>query len=77
MKLYALLDGPPSIAVRMVFKALDIPYELVGVDYQRGEHLKGHYAQVKFYLIYIANRKFFSIIIFLGTNSSIFIEQKS
>lgn len=48
MKLYALLDGPPSIAVRMVFKALDLSYELVGMDYKRGEHLKGHYAQVKF-----------------------------
>lgn len=47
MKLYALLDGPPSIAVRMAFKALDLSYELVGMDYKRGEHLKGHYAQVK------------------------------
>lgn len=47
MKLYSLDDGPPSVAVRMVFKALDLPYEDVPVDYNRGEHLGDDYAKVK------------------------------
>lgn len=47
MKLYALLDGPPSIAVRMVLKALDLPYDLIGMDYSRGEHLREIYSKVK------------------------------
>lgn len=46
MKLYALDDGPPSIAVRMVLKALDLACENVPVDYNRGEHLRDEYAKV-------------------------------
>lgn len=46
MKLYALNDGPPSLAVRMLLKALDLPYEDVPVDYNHGEHLGDDYAQV-------------------------------
>lgn len=47
MKLYALADGPPSLAVRMVMKALDLDYEYVAVDYNGGEHLRDEYAKVK------------------------------
>lgn len=47
MKLYALADGPPSLAVRMVMKALDLEYESIAVDYNGGEHLKDDYAKVK------------------------------
>lgn len=46
MKLYAVCDGPPSYACRMTLKALNIPYELVPVDYNCGEHLTDAYFKV-------------------------------
>lgn len=46
MKLYGVSDGPPSLAVRMALKALDIPFELVNVDYCAGEHLTDKYAEM-------------------------------
>lgn len=49
MKLYALDDGPPSIACRMVLKALDLEWENVPVDYNGGEHLGEEYAKVFFF----------------------------
>lgn len=47
MKLYAVSDGPPSLAVRMALKALDIPFELVDVDFIAMEHMTDDYAKVK------------------------------
>jgi len=47
MKLYAVSDGPPSLAVRMAFKALNHPYELVNVDYCASEHMSAEYAKVR------------------------------
>lgn len=46
MKLYAVSDGPPSLACRMVLKALNIPFELVNVNYNVGEHLTDEYFKV-------------------------------
>lgn len=46
MKLYAVSDGPPSLACRMVLKALKIPFELVNVNFNIGEHLTEEYAKV-------------------------------
>ncbi|XP_055386634.1 glutathione S-transferase 1-1 [Condylostylus longicornis] len=46
MKLYSVSDGPPSLAVRMTLKALDIPYELHNVDYVNSEHLSEEYAKM-------------------------------
>ncbi|KAM7361688.1 GST-containing FLYWCH zinc-finger protein [Cochliomyia hominivorax] len=46
MKLYSVSDGPPSLAVRMCLKALDIPYELHNVDYIASEHLSEEYAKL-------------------------------
>ncbi|XP_059610053.1 glutathione S-transferase 1-1 [Phlebotomus argentipes] len=46
MKLYAVSDGPPSLAVRMALKALDIPFELVSVNYMIGEHMTDKYAEM-------------------------------
>ncbi|XP_073835754.1 uncharacterized protein isoform X2 [Musca autumnalis] len=46
MKLYAVSDGPPSLAVRMCLKALEIPYELHNVDYIASEHLSEEYAKM-------------------------------
>lgn len=46
MKLYAVSDGPPSLAVRMALKALDVPFELIGVNFNAGEHLTDDYAKV-------------------------------
>ncbi|XP_075146573.1 GST-containing FLYWCH zinc-finger protein isoform X2 [Haematobia irritans] len=45
MKLYAVSDGPPSLAVRMCLKALNLPYELHNVDYIASEHLSQDYAK--------------------------------
>lgn len=46
MKLYAVADGPPSLACRMTLKALNIPFELVDVNYNEGEHLTDEYAKL-------------------------------
>lgn len=46
MKLYGVSDGPPSLAVRMALKALDIPFELISVDFIKGEHMTDDYAKV-------------------------------
>lgn len=46
MKLYAVSDGPPSLAVRMCLKALNIPYELHNVDYIASEHMSEEYAKM-------------------------------
>lgn len=44
MKLYAVSDGPPSLAVRMVLAELRIPHDLVNVDFIAGEHMTDAYA---------------------------------
>ena len=46
MKLYAVSDGPPSLAVRMTLQALNIPFGLVNVDYCASEHMTDDYAKV-------------------------------
>lgn len=46
MKLYAVCDGPPSLACRMTLEHLKIPFELVEVDFNKGEHLTADYAKV-------------------------------
>lgn len=43
MKLYALSDGPPSTAVKMVLKYLNIPFEQIEVDYVKCEHRTDSY----------------------------------
>lgn len=50
MKLYSVSDGPPSLACRQALKALSIQYELVDVDFGRGEHMTDEYAQVHFFI---------------------------
>ncbi|SPP86436.1 uncharacterized protein LOC117588487 [Drosophila guanche] len=46
MKLYAVSDGPPSLAVRMTMKALDIEYQLINVDFCALEHRTEDYAKM-------------------------------
>ncbi|ETN63644.1 glutathione transferase [Anopheles darlingi] len=46
MKLYAVSDGPPSLAVRMALQALNIPYEHISVDYGKGEHMTEAYEKM-------------------------------
>lgn len=48
MKLYSVNDGPPSLACRMTFKYLNIPFELIEVNFNVGEHLTDEYAKVSF-----------------------------
>ncbi|CAG9787347.1 unnamed protein product [Diatraea saccharalis] len=44
LKLYAVSDGPPSLAVRQALAQLQIPFELISVDYGAGEHMTPQYA---------------------------------
>lgn len=46
MKLYSVCDGPPSLGCRMTLKHLNIPYELVEVNYNAGEMFSDWYAKV-------------------------------
>lgn len=46
MKLYSVSDGPPSLSVRMTLKYLNIPYDLVNVDYGASEHMTESYAKM-------------------------------
>ncbi|XP_037029223.1 glutathione S-transferase 1-like [Bradysia coprophila] len=46
MKLYVVSDGPPSLAVRMAIKALNIPCEEVNVDYIASEHMSDDYEKM-------------------------------
>lgn len=46
MKLYSVSDGPPSLACQQLLKALDIKYELVNMDFAKGEHLTKEYEKV-------------------------------
>lgn len=46
MKLYSVSDGPPSLACRQLLKILDIKYELIDVDYGKGEHMTEDYEKV-------------------------------
>lgn len=48
MKLYAVNDGPPSLACRMTLKHVKVPFELVEVNFNEGAHLTDDYAKVKF-----------------------------
>ncbi len=48
MKLYVVSDGPPSLAVRMAIKALNIPCEEANVDYIASEHMTDDYAKVNY-----------------------------
>ncbi|XP_077297647.1 glutathione S-transferase 1-like [Arctopsyche grandis] len=45
MKLYSVSAGAPSSAVRQALKCLNIPYELIDVNYGRGDHLTEEYAK--------------------------------
>ncbi|XP_052748494.1 glutathione S-transferase 1-1 [Galleria mellonella] len=44
LKLYAVCDGPPSLSVRQALAKLELPFELVEVDYCTGAHMTSEYA---------------------------------
>ena len=46
MKLYSVSDGPPSLACQQLLKALDIKYELVNVNFGKGDHMTEEYEKV-------------------------------
>nr|WGO51748.1 glutathione S-transferase unclassified 1 [Ectropis grisescens] len=46
LKLYAVSDGPPSLAVRQTLAALDVPFELINVDFGKGDHMTEEYAKM-------------------------------
>ncbi|XP_063827577.1 glutathione S-transferase 1-1 [Ostrinia nubilalis] len=44
LKLYGVSDGPPSLSVRQALTHLQIPFELVSVDFGAGDHMTPEYA---------------------------------
>lgn len=46
LKLYAVSDGPPTLAVRQLLKALNLDYQLIDVNFGLGEHMTEEYAKV-------------------------------
>ncbi|XP_012276649.1 glutathione S-transferase 1 [Orussus abietinus] len=46
MKLYSVSDGPPSLACRQALAALKLDYELIDVDFGKGEHMTKEYEQL-------------------------------
>lgn len=71
MKLYSVVDGPPSLGCRMTFKHLNIPYELIEVNYNAGEMFTDWYAKVtKTTRLwkYLGNLFWFSFILFIRCN---------
>ncbi|XP_060802045.1 glutathione S-transferase 1-1 [Amyelois transitella] len=44
LKLYAVADGPPSLSVRQALAKLGVPFELVNVDFNAGDHMTPQYA---------------------------------
>lgn len=46
MKLYSVSDGPPSLAVRMALKYLQVDFQLVDVDFGAGQHMTDEYAKM-------------------------------
>lgn len=46
LTIYAVSDGPPSLAVRMCLKALNIEHKHVPIDFNKGEHMTEDYAKV-------------------------------
>ena len=51
IKLHALVDGPPSIAVRMLLEYLKVQYEFVKLDYFEGDLFSDNYYKVIFEFI--------------------------
>lgn len=47
LKLYSVSDGPPSLSVRQTLTQLQVPFELVNVDFGAGDHMTEEYAQVR------------------------------
>ncbi|KAI4459419.1 glutathione s transferase d10 isoform a-related [Holotrichia oblita] len=45
LTLYYLTDGPPSVACRMLLKAMKIDCNLVKMDFLKGDHLTEEYAK--------------------------------
>ncbi|PSN56364.1 hypothetical protein C0J52_03755 [Blattella germanica] len=45
LKLYSVSDSPPTLAVRLALKALNIEHSLVNIDFAAGEHLTDDYAK--------------------------------
>lgn len=46
LTLYAVSDGPPSLAVRQALKALNIDYNHINVDFGLGEHMTDDFEKV-------------------------------
>ncbi|KAK9874708.1 hypothetical protein WA026_005527 [Henosepilachna vigintioctopunctata] len=45
LTLYAVSDGPPSLAVRQLLKALNLDHTLINVDFGAGDHMTHEFAK--------------------------------
>ena len=64
MILYSVSDGPPSVAVRMGLKLLNLEYKLQEVDFGTGEHLNDWYAEVNLSMFLLAKVIFILCVLF-------------
>ena len=48
IKLHAVVDGPPSVAVRMLLQYLKVQYEFVKLNYFEGELFREDFYKVIF-----------------------------
>ncbi|XP_069357527.1 glutathione S-transferase 1-1 isoform X2 [Maniola hyperantus] len=46
LKLYGVSEGPPTISVRQALTTLEIPFELINVDFGQGEHMTAEFAKM-------------------------------
>lgn len=51
IKLYSVSDSPPTLAVRMALKYLNIEHEVINIDYAAGEHFSPEYIKVTSFLV--------------------------
>lgn len=55
LTLYAVSDGPPSLAVRQALKYLNLEYNHINVDFGLGEHMTDDFEKVSKSIKHIIN----------------------
>lgn len=59
LTLYAVSDGPPSLAVMMALKALDLEFNHINVDFGLGEHMTEEFEKVNINLVSVFTHFFY------------------
>lgn len=63
LTLYAVSDGPPSLAVRQCLKYLEVDFKHVNVDFGIGEHMTDDFEKVIITIILAIVKKLYSILV--------------